>query len=182
MVGLGISNNSGSGFYKPDGINAEYDRIQNQPGLPGVTPPSGGAVGAPPPPAMLPTMPIDPDAPDILDLIRGGRFDPPFTVSLMKRDGIQTFKSDAGIKSEANFVFCRETVRNPSDLLRILAGVESEVFKPLNRMTLEFQFMLYLGYRNGALDVPSMSDLDLKTAKEEEEVALEAEEVVADGG
>ena len=108
----------------------------------------------------------------------GGKFDPPFTVSLMKREGIQTFKSDAGTKREPNFVLCKETIRAPADLLRILAGVESGVFKALNRMTLEFQFMLYLGYRNGALDVPSMPAPDPATT--EIQVASEAEETAAD--
>jgi hypothetical protein len=178
MVGSAVPSNSGSGFYKPGGIGMEYDKIQRQPGLPGVAPPTNQVTGAPPPLPIMPTTPIDPNAPDILDLIRGGKFNPSFTVSLMKREGIQTFKSDAGIKREANFVLCKETVRKPSDLLRILAGVESGVFKSLNRMTLEFQFMLYLGYRSGALDVPSMPDVESETI--EVQVASETEEIVVE--
>ena len=174
----GVPSNSGSGFYKPGGIDVEYNKIQGQPSLPGVAPPSAEVTGAPPPPAMMPTTPIDPDAPDILDLIRGGKFDPTFTVSLMRREGVQTFKSDAGTKSEPHFILCKETIRTPSDLLRILAGVESGVFKSLNRMTLEFQFMLYLGYRNGALDVPPAPEPAAQTI--EVQVASETKEAVAE--
>jgi len=97
---------------------------------------------------------MDPNAPDILKLITGGKFDPPFTVTIKRRSGIQTFKSDAGVKREAAFEICKETVRTPSDLLRIRAGMASDVYKPLNNMTLELQFMLYLGYKGGTLDVP----------------------------
>ena len=154
MPGPAIPQNSGKEFYSPGAVEAEYDKIQRQPSLPGVAPPSGMTTGAPPPAAMIPSAPMDPNAPDILQLIQGGKFKTPFTVTLMRREGIQTFKSDAGTKTEAKFVLCKETVRAPSDLLRIKAGMVSEVYKPLNNMTLEFQLMLYLSYVGDILDIP----------------------------
>lgn len=172
MPGPAIPSNSGSEFYRPGAIDAEYQKIQSQPELPGVAPPVSAGAGAPPEAAFVTNTPIDPAAPDILDLIKGGRFDPPFTVTLTKRDGVQTFKSDAGVKTETKYSLCKETVRTPSDLLRITAGVDAEIYKPLNNMTLEFQFMLYLGYRNAALDVPhhpappSTTQVEVRTEEE----------------
>jgi len=177
MPGPAVPQNSGKEFYRPGALDAEYDRLQHQAPLPTTAPPSGTSTGAPPSQAFIPSTPIDPSAPDVLDLIRGGVFKVPFTVSLMRREGVQTFKSDAGVKTEANFVLCKETIRDPSDLLRIMAGVEAGVYKSLNRMTLEFQLMLYLAYTHGALDVPSMpvpSTKGLYTAQ----MAAEAEETV----
>ena len=123
-------------------------------------------------------MPLDPNAPDILDLIKGGKFDPPFTVTLKKRDGIQTFKSDAGIKRENNYTLCKETIRTPSDLLRIRAGMVAEIYQPLNSMSVEFQLMLYLAYKNGALDVPPPPEPP--PAAVEVEVATETEEATVE--
>ena len=148
MPGPAIPQNSGKEFYQPGGADAEYNRIQGQPGLPGVAPPAGGTTGAPPAPALMPSGPIDPSAPDILDLIGGSTFKTPFTVTLMKRAGVQTFKSDAGVKTETAYELCKETIREPSDLLRITAGVEAEIYKSLNRMTIEFQLMLYIAHIN----------------------------------
>jgi hypothetical protein len=154
MPGPAIPQNSGKEFYNPGAADAEYNRLQNQPELPSVPPPTGGSSGAPAPEAFIPMGPVDPDAPDILELIKGGEFKPPFTVTLMRREGMQTFKSDAGTKTEAKFVLCKETVRTPSDLLRLSAGVQGEAYKSLNNMTLEFQLMLYLAYGGGTLNVP----------------------------
>src|SRR5210317_1502758 len=116
MPGPAIPQNSGKEFYNPGAAEAEYDKSQSQPSLPGVAPPSGETTGAPPPAAVIPSAPMDPNAPDILQLIQGGKFKTPFTVTLMRREGMQTFKSDAGTKTEANFVLCKETIREPSDL------------------------------------------------------------------
>ena len=150
-----IPSNSGAGFYRPGAIESEYEKVHNQPNLPGVAPPQDTEQGAASAAAAFASVvPIDPNAPDILDLIKGGKFDPPFTVTLRKRQGMQVFKSDAGTKTEANFELWKETIRVPADLLRISAGVKAEVYQPLNNMTLEFQLMLYLAYKNRALDVP----------------------------
>jgi hypothetical protein len=154
MPGPAMPSNSGAEFYGPGNIEREYERIQHQPELPSVAPPTGSSAG-PPPEAFIPATPIDPNAPDILDLIKGGRFDPPFTITMTRRDGIQTFKSDAGTKTETKYALSKETIRTPADLLRVRAGVTAEIYKPLNNMTLEFQLMLYLAYKNKALDVPS---------------------------
>ena len=149
-----LPSNSGAGFYNPGGIANEYDKIHSQPGLPGVQPPQASSTGAPPPSHMLPAGPVDPNAPDILQLISGGKFDPPFTVTINRRSGVQTFKSDAGTKRESAYTIVKETIRTPADLLKISAGMTMDVYKPLNNMTLEFQLMLYLAYKNGGLDVP----------------------------
>jgi len=146
--------NSGKEFYGPGGSANEYDRIQAQPGLPGVAPPTGATTGAAPPPALMPSGPIDPNAPDILELIAGSTFKVPFTVTLKKRSGIQTFKSDAGVKTETAYKLCKETIRAPADLLRIAAGMTAEIYQPLNNMTLEFQLMLYLTHTGGLLSTP----------------------------
>jgi len=146
--------NSGKEFYGPGGSASEYDRIQNQPGLPGVAPPAGATTGAAPPPALMPSGPIDPDAPDVLQLIAGSTFKTPFTLTLKKRSGVQTFKSDAGVKTETAYQLCKETVRSPSDLLRIAAGMKAEIYQPLNNMTLEFQLMLYLAHTSNILNTP----------------------------
>lgn len=151
---LPLPHDSGKEFYNPGGVKESYDKIQGQPSLPGVAPPSAEVTGAPPPQAMLPSAPIDPNAPDILDLITGGKFDPPFTVTIKRRTGIQTFKSDAGVKRESAYEICKETIRTPADLLRIRSGMSADVYTSLNNMTLEFQLMLYLAYKNGGLDVP----------------------------
>lgn len=153
MPGPAIPQNSGKEFYSPGAVEAEYSRIQNQPELPGVAPPAGASTAASPP-ALMPAGPVDPDAPDILKLISGSTFKTPFTVTLMKRSGVQTFKSDAGIKTEAAYELCKETIREPADLLRVTAGVEAEIYRPLNRMTVDFQLMLYLAHINNALDTP----------------------------
>jgi len=155
MPGPAIPSNSGADFYGPGGIASSYDRIQNQPPLPGVAPPSGQseadrqhAV------TIIQSGYYDETAPDILQLIQGGSFDPPFTVTLMQREGMREFRSDAGTKREANYKLCKETVRDPADLLRITAGIVGEVYKTLNNMSLEFQLMLYLAHKNGALLTP----------------------------
>lgn len=151
----GMPQHSGASFYGPGGIEAEYDKIQKQPELPSVAPPAGSST-ADQQAAQVITQSgyYDESAPDILRLIQGGKFDPPFTVTLMQREGIREFKSDAGTKREANYKLCKETVRDPSDLLRITAGMMSEIYKPLNNMSLEFQLMLYIAKQNGALQVP----------------------------
>ena len=148
-----VPTNSGAGFYSPGGIESEYDKLQKKPGLPGVPPPVDEGRG-PSADAFASNQPLDPKAPDILDLIRGGKFNPPFTITIKKRDGMQTFKSDAGIRREPNYELCKETIRTPADLLRIRTGITAEIYQPLNNMTLEFQLMLYLAYKGGTLDVP----------------------------
>lgn len=147
---------SGREFYgpKPAGVPvADYDGIQSAPPLPGVGLPSGSSGGVPTP-ASLPGGGFDPEAPDILKLIQGGRFKVPFTVTLMRRSGVHVFKSDAGSKTEANYELCKETVKDPSDLLRLVAGVKTGVYKGVNDLSLEFQLMLYLALMNGAMVVP----------------------------
>ena len=168
----GFPSNSGAGFYNPGGIENEYEKLQKQPGLPGVNAPANVGQG-PSAAAFASHTPLDPNAPDILDLIKGGKFKPPFTVTLQKRDGIATFKSDAGVKKEANYALCKETIRTPADLLRIRTGIVAEIYKPLNNMSLEFQLMLYLAYKNGSLDVPPPPEPAPTTT--EVEVAKEAE-------
>jgi len=170
----GFPSNSGAGFYRPGGIENEYENIQRKPGLPGVGLPTGANSGQLPSASAFEShVPLDPNAPDILDLIKGGKFDPPFTVTLKKRDGIQTFKSDAGVKRETSYALCKETIRIPADLLRIRAGIIAEIYQPLNNMSLEFQLMLYLGYKNGALDVPP-PPAAVGVATEAEEATAEA--------
>jgi len=156
MPGPGMPSHSGAGFYSPGAIKNEYDTIQSQPELPGVPPPAGGTAAASQAAAaqIIQSGYYDEGAPDVLQLISGGSFNPPFTVTLMQREGTQTFKSDAGTKTEAAFKLCKETIRDPSDLLRITAGITSEIYKPLNNMSLEFQLMLYLASQHGALRVP----------------------------
>lgn len=150
---------SGREFYGPKPAGqpvADYDSLQSAPPLPGVAPPSGSSGGMATP-AMLPGGGFDPEAPDILKLIQGGRFKVPFTVTLMRREGMQVFRSDAGSKTEAKYVACKETIKEPADLLRLVAGVKNEIYKPLNDLTLEFQLMLYLALMNGAMYVPGMA-------------------------
>ena len=146
--------NSGKEFYGPGGSKNSYDSIQSQPALPGVAPPTGATTGAPLAPILMPSGPIDPNAPDILELIAGSTFKVPFTVTLKKRSGVQTFKSDAGVKTETAYKLCKETIRSPSDLLRIAAGMQADIYQPLNNMTLEFQLMLYLTHTGGLLNTP----------------------------
>lgn len=148
---------SGREFYgaKPPGQPvADYDRLQNAPELPGVPPPSGSSAFAAQQATMPPGSGFDPDAPDILKLIQGGRFRVPFTVTLMRRAGVQVFKSDAGQKTEAKYELAKETIAEPADLLRLLAGIKSEIYKPVNDLTLEFQLMLYIALNTGAMTVP----------------------------
>ena len=168
MPGPAIPQNSGKEFYAPGAVEAEYNKIQGQPGLPGVSPPAGATTGAPPSPALSPSGPVDLNAPDGFQLISGSRFKQPFTVTLMRRSGIQTFKSDAGTKTEAAYELCKETIRNPSDILRLTAGIRAEVYKPLNEMSLEFQLMLYLAHAHGVLDTPAPA------AAPDEEATIEA--------
>jgi len=150
-----IPQHSGAGFYSPGGIESEYERLHNKPELPSVAPPSGSSADEQAAAqAFIQSGFFDEDAPDVLRLVQGGRFDPPFTVTLMQREGMREFRSDAGTKREANYKLCKETVRDPADLLRIQAGIVGEIYKPLNNMTLEFQLMLYIAARNGALYDP----------------------------
>lgn len=149
---------SGREFYGPKPAGqpvADYDSIQSAPPLPGVAPPTGGPGGAAPA-TLLPGGGFDPEAPDILKLIQGGRFKIPFTVTLMRRAGMQVFKSDAGQKTESKYELCKETIKEPGDILRLIAGVKSEIYKPVNDLSLEFQLMLYLALMNGAMYVPGM--------------------------
>jgi hypothetical protein len=155
MPGPVIPQHSGKEFYNPGSLKADYDNIQNQPGLPSVPPPTAGATGALGSVALMPSGPVDPCAPDVLQLIQGGVFKVPFTVTLMKRSGIQTFKSDAGIKTEAAYELCKETIRTPADLLKIMTGTRAEIYRPLNNMSVEFQLLLYLAYIGGAIQPPS---------------------------
>ena len=151
-----IPQHSGAGFYSPGGIDSEYEKIQRKPELPSVPPPSGTSEADQQAAAVITQSGYyDESAPDVLDLIRGGTFDPPFTVTLMQREGMREFRSDAGTKREANYKLCKETIRDPSDLLRITAGIIGEIYKPLNNMSLEFQLMLYIASRDGALRLPA---------------------------
>lgn len=156
MPGPAIPSHSGASFYGPGGIESEYEKVQSQPPLPGVAPPSGTSdsdqqAAA----AIIQSGYYDESALDILQLIQGGRFEPPFTVTLMQREGMREFRSDAGTKREANYKLCKETIRDPADLLRITAGIRGEIYKPLNNMSLEFQLMLYLAAQHGALRTPA---------------------------
>lgn len=147
---------SGREFYNPKPAGtpaADYDSLQSAPALPGVAPPGGSSIGAAQ--ASIPVGSFDPDAPDILQLIQGGRFKVPFTVTLMRRTGVQVFKSDAGQKTEAKYELCKETIKEPADILRLTAGVKAEIYKPINDLSLEFQLMLYLALSNGAMYVPN---------------------------
>lgn len=168
-----MPSNSGAGFYNPGAIDTEYERIQNQPPLPSVQPPAGGAADQAAAASIIQSGFYDENAPDVLNMIQGGKFNPPFTVTLMRREGIQTFKSDAGTKTEANYVLCKETIRDPSDLLRITAGIVGEIYKPLNNMTLEFQLMLYIAAQNNALDVPPKPDSPVPEPSTQVEVQSE---------
>lgn len=176
MPGPAIPQNSGREFYNPGGSDAEYDRVHNQPPLPSVPPPSGGTAAASQAMAaqIVQSGYYDESAPDVLKIISGGTFNPPFTVTLMQREGTQIFKSDAGTKTEAAFKLCKETIRDPSDLLRITAGITSEIYKPLNNMSLEFQLMLYLASQHGALHVPQRPVKVAARAPEPEESTVEA--------
>jgi len=153
---VGMPSQSGAGFYNPGAIRNEYETVHNQPPLPGVQPPSGvgSAATAAADATILQSGFFDEAAPDILNIIQGGTFDPPFTITLMRREGVQIFKSDAGVKREANYKLCKETIREPGDLLRISAGIVAEIYKPLNNMSLEFQLMLYIAAQTGGLKVP----------------------------
>ena len=154
MPGPGMPSNSGAGFYSPGAITDEYAKAHNQPALPGVPPPTATSTAAADA-VIIQSGYYDEAAPDVLHLIRGGTFNPPFTVTLMQREGTQTFKSDAGTKTEAAFKLCKETIRDPSDLLRLTAGMVGEIYKPLNSMSLDFQLMLYLAHQHGALKTPA---------------------------
>ena len=160
-----LPQNSGAEFYGPGAIQAEYDRLQNQPPLPGVAPPQGGATPEQAGAAIVQSGFYDERAPDILQLIQGGTFDPPFTVTLMQRKGMREFRADAGVKREANFELCKETIRDPSDLLRIKAGIVGEIYKPLNNMSLEFQLMLYIAANGGGLRVPMPAGYESQKGK-----------------
>lgn len=152
MPGPAIPSHSGASFYGPGGIEQEYEKAHKGPALPSVAPPSGQSeADQQAAAAIIQSGYYDADAPDILNLIRGGTFNPPFTVTLMQREGMREFRSDAGTKREANYKLCKETIRDPADLLRITAGIMGEVYKPLNNMSLEFQLMLYLAAQHGAL-------------------------------
>jgi len=154
----GMPTNSGAGFYNPGGIQTEYEKVHNKPELPGVglpNPNDTGAAAAAAAAVIIQSGYYDDKAPDVLNLIQGGKFDPPFTVTLMRREGTQIFKSDAGTKREANYKLCKETIRDPSDLLRLTAGMVGEIYKPLNSMSLDFQLMLYLAHQHGALKTPA---------------------------
>ena len=151
-----IPSHSGAGFYSPGAIESEYQKVQNQPALPGVAPPSGTSEGdQQQAAAIIQSGFYDETAPDVLQLSQGGRFEPSFTVTLMQREGMRESRSDAGTKREANYKLCKETIRDPSDLLRITAGIVGGVYKPLNNMSLDFQLMLYLAQQHGALRTPA---------------------------
>lgn len=152
-----MPSHSGAGFYSPGAIDNEYEKAHNKPALPGAGLPNPNDTGGDVAAAAVITQSgfYDESAPDVLDLIKGGTFNPPFTVTLMRREGMMEFKSDAGVKREANFKLCKETIRDPADLLRINAGIKQDVYKPLNNMTLDFQLMLYLAAQHGALDRPA---------------------------
>jgi hypothetical protein len=140
---------------KPAGAKAaEYDGldIMNKPDLPEVAPPSGGAGSALAAQVVFASGgPVDPNAPDILKVIQGSKFKTPFTVTLMRREGQQVFKSDAGTKTEDKYVLVKETVKDPADLLRLGAAIKMGAYKALNDNSLEFQFMMFLAVQNGAL-------------------------------
>lgn len=169
MAKAGMPSNSGAEFYGPGAIEAEYSKIMRSPELPSVAPPSAAATSGNSAMAAVYVRAddVDPSAPDVLALIQGGRFKTPFTVTLMRRDGVQVFKTDAGSKTEASYKLCKETIREPADLLRIRAAIHAEVYKPLNDMTLEFQFMLYLAHVHGALNSPKAAAAPKASAEEE---------------
>lgn len=125
--------------------------IMNQPDLPEVAPPSTSSSGASATAAMFPSVAVDPNAPDVLKLIQGAKFTTPFVVTLMRKVGQQVFRSDVGQKTEDRFEPTKELIKDPSDLLRLSAATKVGVYRPLNDMSLEFQFMLYLAAQHGVL-------------------------------
>lgn len=129
--------------------------------LPGVEPPSGASLAAIPPVSG----PVDPETLHILKLVQGGKFKEPFIVTLQRKVGIRAFKTDAGTKQEDSYEICYETVREPSDLLRLAAGVAAGSYKHLNNNTLEFQLMLYLAFSGGLLEVPGMKPASAAESK-----------------
>lgn len=132
----------------------EYDGLDmlNKPDLPEVAPPSGSAGSAAAAQAVFATGgPVDPNAPDVLKSIQGSKFKVPFTVTLMRREGQQVFRSDAGSKTEDKYVLIKETIKDPSDLLRLGAAIKLGAYKALNDNSLEFQFMMFLAIQSGAL-------------------------------
>jgi hypothetical protein len=132
---------------------ADYDvaGIMNQPDLPEVAPPSATSAGGPSPTMFAAGASVDPNAPDVLKLVQGCKFKTPFTITLMKQAGKNVFKSDAGTKTEDKYEVCKETIKDPSDILRLLAAVKVGVYKPLNDMGVEFQLMMYMATQHGIL-------------------------------
>jgi hypothetical protein len=146
---------TGADSYAPkktgESVNFDPSSILSQPDLPEVAPPSGSSSGATMATAMFPVTAADPNAPDVLKLIQGAKFETPFVVTLMRKVGHQIFKSDAGQKTEDRFEPVKELIKDPSDLLRLSAAIKVGVYKSLNDMSLEFQFMLYLAAQYGVL-------------------------------
>lgn len=138
---------------KPGEKSADYDAgdIMNQPDLPEVAPPSGGASAAAAQIAFASSGQVDPNAPDVLKLIQGTKFKTPFTVTLMKKAGQHVFKSDAGSKTEDKFELCKETIREPADLLRLNGAIKVGAYKAVNDISLELQLMMYLATECGAI-------------------------------
>jgi hypothetical protein len=137
---------------KPGERVVDYDGLLNKPDLPEVPPPGGtGGDKAAAQAVFAQSGHFDPTATDVLKMIQGSKFSVPFTVTLMKRNGLETFKSDAGTKTEDKYELCKESIRDPGDLLRINAGIKIGAYKALNDNTLEFQFMMYLAAQHGVL-------------------------------
>lgn len=138
---------------KPGERVVDYDKMLSQPDLPEVAPPGGaGADTKAAAQAMFANGgQFDPTAVDVLKMIQGSKFATPFTVTLMKRNGLETFKSDAGTKTEDKYEICKETIKDPSDLLRLGAAIKVGAYKSLNDNSLEFQFMMYLAAQHGVL-------------------------------
>ena len=138
-------NSEAASVYSPRGPGEKVMDYDKETG-PAVAPPEQAPLIGP---AILGG--VDPEAVRVLSLIQGAKFKRPFTVTLMRREGMHVFKTDAGSKTEASFAIHEETIREPSDLLRINAAISSGAFKTLNNNTVEFQLLLYLAAEGGIL-------------------------------
>jgi len=111
--------------------------------------------GKSPEEALAQVSKVDESAVDVLDLLKGAQFARPFTVTLMRRAGMQVFKTDAGSKSEASFQIHKETIHGPADLLRINAALASGAYKTLNNNSVELQLLLFIASETGLFKAQS---------------------------
>jgi hypothetical protein len=156
----------------------------NGPDLPGVAPPSGSQTmpaqppqqyGQPPPerprqqqqqiapppgstlstgPILPPPPPADPTALSALWLIQKGKFLNPFTVTLMRKTGVNQLRTAAGTKMEDDYKLCQITIHDASEYQQVAAGVANGSYKPLNSNSLDLQMLLFIAHEAGALTAP----------------------------